>query len=841
MKLLGFRRGVVLVLAIVLLALFLVRPGAQRLRSRIIRSVSLAIGRPVDIGAVKLRFLPQPAFDLENFVVYDDPAFGSEPMVRSSEVNAVLRVTSLLRGRLEIARLDLTEPSLNLVRNCEGRWNVEDLLERAAKTPVAPTGKAKGERRPAFPYIEASRGRVNFKLGPEKKPYALTDSNFAVWQDSENAWGIRLKAQPVRTDFNLSDTGLVKLTGTWQRAWTLRETPLKFDFQWDGAQLGQLTKLASGSDRGWRGAVRINATLAGEPADLGVTTDISVQDFRRYDIVSGGSLRLAAHCNSKYTSLDRSFSSIACSAPVGSGGLSMSGELRGFNSSTYNLTLLAQDVPVQALVDMARQAKKNLPEDLVATGKLDANVRVYREENGPPVWRGGGEILGANLSSPSNKTELALDTIPFSISSSNTQAESKNVRAKKTQADSPPATHVDIGPFDLALGRPHPATVSGWLSGSSYQLSVTGDAQVQQVLRVARISGLPSPNVAAEGAAKLDLRIAGNWAGFSLQKTLGRVQLNDLRAEVRGVNAPVEITSATVLLQADRVEVQNLAASLGESNWRGSLSLPRPCAAPGNCPIHFDLRADQISTVELSRLLNPNARKKPWYRSLSFSAKPGVPYLATIHASGQLKANHVLIGKLSGMNLSANIALDEGQLRVSDLHGDILGGKHEGEWQADFTVKPPVYKGSGTLDHVSLPEVARAMHDGWVTGTASARYRLTSAGLSTRELLDSADATLIIDVHDGSLSHISLASGTGPLQVRRLQAQIILQDGKFKIREGKLESPGSIYQLSGSASLGQILDVKLVRDSSHGFSITGTVAEPRVAPTTQETQAALKQ
>ena len=91
------------------------------------------------------------------------------------------------------------------------------------------------------------------------------------------------------------------------------------------------------------------------------------------------------------------------------------------------------------------------------------------------------------------------------------------------------------------------------------------------------------------------------------------------------------------------------------------------------------------------------------------------------------------------------------------------------------------------------------------------------------------------------MPHISLASGTGPLQVRRLQAQIILQDGKFKIREGKLECPGSIYQFSGSASLGQILDVKLVRDSSHGFSITGTVTEPRVTPTTQETQAALKQ
>src|SRR5579864_9046222 len=92
--------------ALVLLALFLVRPGASRLKSRIIYSMSTAVGRPVDIGSVHIRLLP-PGFDLNNVVVYDDPGFGAEPMMRASEVTATLRLTSLLRGRLEIARLEL--------------------------------------------------------------------------------------------------------------------------------------------------------------------------------------------------------------------------------------------------------------------------------------------------------------------------------------------------------------------------------------------------------------------------------------------------------------------------------------------------------------------------------------------------------------------------------------------------------------------------------------------------------------------------------------------------------------------------------------------------------------
>ena len=255
MKFLRSSRGRVVAGIVLVLALFLVRPGAQRLRTRIVRSISLALGRQVDVGSVTLRLLPQPGFDLENFVVHEDPEFGAEPVLQSSDVVATVRVSSLLRGRLEIARLSLTEPSINLVRNNEGRWNLEKLVERAASTPVAPTSKTRREARPGFPYIEADHGRINFKFGQEKKPYSLTEANFALWQDSENTWGMRLKAQPMRTDFNLSDTGLLAVDGSWQRSANLHETPVQFALQWEGAQLGQVTKLTLGQDKGWRGGV----------------------------------------------------------------------------------------------------------------------------------------------------------------------------------------------------------------------------------------------------------------------------------------------------------------------------------------------------------------------------------------------------------------------------------------------------------------------------------------------------------------------------------------------------------------------------------------------------------
>ncbi len=179
-------------------------------------------------------------------------------------------------------------------------------------------------------------------------------------------------------------------------------------------------------------------------------------------------------------------------------------------------------------------------------------------------------------------------------------------------------------------------------------------------------------------------------------------------------------------------------------------------------------------------------------------------------------------------------------LRISDLRAEVLGGKHSGEWQADFTVKPPAYSGNGILERVSLAQLAEVMGDGWITGAATARYRLTTSGYSAADLLASADGTLQFEMHDGILAHILLSS-SATLHVSHFKGRVALRDGQFEIQEGKLEAPSGIYHVSGTASLGNKLDIRLLHDASHGFSITGTLAEPRVSAVTRpETQAALK-
>jgi hypothetical protein len=824
-------RNIVTICALLILALFLIRPEVGGMRTRISNSISSALGRPVEISSVSLRFLPQPGFDLENFVVYDDPAFSAEPALRAQEVTAVVRVTSLFRGRLEIARLSLTEPSLNFVRTNEGHWNLGTFVERAAKIPVAPTSKTKSEPRPGFPYIEASNGRINFKFGQEKKAYILTDADFSVWQDSENAWSMRLKARPVRTDSNLSDTGTLRAEGSWQRSTSLGQTPLNFNFQWERAQLGQFTKWLTGTDKGWRGAILLSASVTGTPSDLNVQTSASIQDFRRYDIVAGDALRLAAQCSGRYNSIEFKLIDLICLAPVGNGSLQLVGSISGLDRKReYDLSFVANNVPTSAIVALARHAKRNLPDDLVSTGKLQAEVKLLSKRGpGQTTLQGSGSIHAGRWLSKSANVDLVLDRVPFNLS-----------QGPKAGIRNASESRLEFAPFRLSLGAPSPTTVQGWISRTGYSLQIQGDTRIKRLLQVARAMGLPSAQPAADGLAKVNIQTAGVWSGFQAPSITGTAHLSSVRTEISGLNVPLEIATAKVTLRQNDTTVQNVIASVGGSTWRGSLNMPRFCAGQSGCPIHFDLQTKELATEQLSAIFVPQTRKQPWYRFLS-SSKTSSPFLANFSAEGKLSINRVALRQVSASQVSATLEWKSRQLKLTDLHGSVLGGVHSGEWSADFSAESPQYSGKGLLEHIALQQLAQAMHDGWVMGTASGSYEISASGTSQDEFLSSLQGALQVEAHNTTLPHIALTPDADPLTARHFAGRVIFRGGRLELREGKLETAIGIYQVGGTAQRGHGMNIQMLRDGVHGYNITGSLAAPRVAPTNpQETQAALK-
>lgn len=827
--------------ALVLLAL-VVPPliSMGRFHARIDQSIGRALGRQVTIGAVNLRLLPQPGFDLQRLVVADDPSFSAEPMLRADEVTAYLRLSSLWRGRLEIARLSLQNPSLNLVRGPNGRWNVYPLLERTAQIPSAPTAQSKPEARPRFPYIEADSGRINFKVGAEKKVYALTDADFALWQEAENKWDFRVAARPVRADQNLSDTGTLKLEGSFLRAPSLRETPVSIKLNWQNGQLGQLTELIYGRDRGWRGALDLSAQFNGTPASLAVRADARVQDFRRYDIITPGYLQLHAGCDARFSSIDQSWSNVACRAPVQEGLLTVNGNaVAPLSGGPYMFKMVAQQLPMQSVVAAARHAKRDLPEDLTASGVLNASFLVSKsaETGWQRSWSGDGQTSEFVLSSDLTNNQLTLGTIPFTVVGGTGTLPAHN-RRRRPMPSIAPELRLALGPFRLQLDGGAPAVLYGGLSRRGYEVNLQGEAQLARLEQVARTLGVHAPPHVKKGTARLDLQVAGLWTGFPAPAVTGKAQLRGVIAELKGVAAPLQISSAELVLAPQKLTAQNLAGGFSGSGTHlsGTVQLQRHCPAGEVCPAQVNLHADQLVAAELEGLLNPR-QSHPWYRLLQRDReKP----LAGLAVTGSLSANRVIVGRMTVTHFSSRLSIEDGKARLSQARASIWGGQHEGEWTFDFSGRQPVYSGAGALANAALGEAAQTMGDDWASGRLSLQYRLKAAGWSKADLAASLVSTADFDVHDGMMRHLSLGATAKPLRLRRFTGRLALEKGEFTLSTGKLQALDGIYQVSGTALLDSKLNFKLVRDSSHSFDITGTLGAPRVTAVSHpQTEAAL--
>ena len=820
-------------LIILMIFLGLVVPpfvNVGRYRAYIADSMSRALGRPVAFGNISLRLLPQPGFDFENLTIGDDPAYSAEPILRAEEVNAVLRISSLWRGRMEIARLSFKYPSLNLVRRGQGDWNVESLLYRASRTPAAPTTSIRPQSRPRFPYIEATDGRINFKVGLEKKVFAFTEAKFAVWSSTENEWRVRLEAKPVRTDIVVADTGRVRVEGSLQRADELRNTKLNLALAAERSQLGQLTRLVYGRDRGWRGALDLDAQITGTPADLNFVTDASMQNFRRYDIMRGENLQLQTHCTGHLSTVEQSIDKLKCTLPADNGSLTVNGSLHGWKADSFIVSLETEKLPMNWVTAVARHAKRDLPDDLTATGTVTGGLTLQKSADTPGLVLYGSLLTDSfNLRSSLLGPDLPLGKV-YLAAAGDPQA---------TSSKRPEVPTLQIKAVQVPLGAPVPGSASGWISRNGYSFSLQGEGDIARILNVARALGVGAPKFQLKGTARLNAQIQGEWKGFVQSDATGTMQVRNLVAEVPGVASPVKIASADVVLQQNQVSMRKLVASIDELKATGNATFPRHCDENQPCVSQVDMQIDDLDLDQVNRLLSPRLKKRPWYRMFGVSGERSV--LANWDATGTLEAKRLKAKSLSANKLALKFQLHQGKLKLDDVHAEVLGGVHTGTWSADFGGEAPSYSGTGSFSKVAVAQLAALMKDQWGTGSLSGAYELKLAGWDVGDLLASSKGSCQFQWRDGALRHLALDGKNPQVRFPQWAGQCEWSKDGFRVTGSKLQAASGIYQVSGTVQPSKDLRLEFVRGDGTAYQVTGTLEKPRVeaSPASRTTEAAL--
>jgi hypothetical protein len=829
------------VLAFVLAAL-IVPPfvNVGRFKGRIVEATSNSLGRPVTIGDISLRLLPQPGFSMENFVVGDDPAFSAEPILRAEEVRATLRMSSLWRGRLEVAKLSLQYPSLNLVRSADGKLNLESLLARASRANAAPTTAKKPESRPRFPYIEADGGRINFKSGTDKKAFSLGETDFALWSESENEWRMRLVGKPLRTDTNVSDTGTLRVEGSFRRADNLRDTPVQMKMGFERGQLGQISKLFYGRDRGWRGSVEGSGTATGTPADLKVVLDVAVQDLRRYDIKHGEALRVQTHCSGSVHSVSESVEDLKCETPAGTGTLLLAGNIRGLHAQEFDLDVSTDKVPMNWVVAIARHSKRDLPEDLSASGQFSTALHITRTNGEHATFSGHGVAEQFTLKSQSLGKDLALGNISLGYGLPRPAARQvRGIRSKPPLA--PDDDRLLFPSFSFNLGAALPVEALGWISQEGYRLLIHGDADLARLMEVSRALGIGVPRFQALGPALISIEIGGEWRGFMQPDAEGSILLKNARAEIPGIAKPVQIARATVILAQQEMRIEDLIANVDTVSVSGSAMFPRSCPDDQPCFSRLNLQFEEIDPEKLNALLNPRLKQRPWYRFFGGGDREQ-SILATMNAKGTVAAKRVVLRAITGSRASGAFALEDGKLTLTDIRADAMGGTFSGALKADFGGKQPAYESTGTLSRANLAQLNAPTKDSWGTAIASGNFQLKMSGWTAADLASSAEGDAQLEFRDGTLRHVALDRSGAPLRFTSFAAKLTFDGGRIHLPASKLLTQNGIYEVSGTATLNRELELQLNGSGGTAYKVTGTLDKPQVvAVPAREAEALLKQ
>jgi len=144
----------------------------NRNRDYLLNQAQRALGRKVSVGEIEVTLWKGIGLRLKNFALSDDPHFHSGDFIRAGDLQVNVKLLPLLRKELQIKRLILHDPVIEIVRDKEGKFNFsgigkreKEIDDKKEKAPAKNSRDSDEEKRALFPSIalvDISRGEVHY-------------------------------------------------------------------------------------------------------------------------------------------------------------------------------------------------------------------------------------------------------------------------------------------------------------------------------------------------------------------------------------------------------------------------------------------------------------------------------------------------------------------------------------------------------------------------------------------------------------------------------------------------------------------------------------------------------
>jgi uncharacterized protein involved in outer membrane biogenesis len=315
---------------------------------------------------------------------------------------------------------------------------------------------------------------------------------------------------------------------------------------------------------------------------------------------------------------------------------------------------------------------------------------------------------------------------------------------------------------------------------------------------------------------------------------------------------------------AKKLDISNLALTLGDNSLKGSGSLEAQATPP---KVNLALTTD---TLTLNPFLDLGGKGGD---SSADAAKSGTPAgkvfptspldltaLRLVDGNFSLKAGKLIARKLTAEPLDAAAALSGGKLTISKLSTSVYGAAITGTGTVDGHVSPATVALAGDAKHVDLGRLLKELKvTDKLEGTVDTSFDVKGRGASVHDIMASLEGngsllmgkgklqTTALDEWVGGattmLSSLLPGSSDGYTAIQCAAAQIPINGGIAELKPAAVDTTNVLIAATGTVDLGkEQLDLQIdprpkstTLTTAVPINVTGPLTKPSFRPDTTAT------
>ncbi|HUI73611.1 MAG TPA: AsmA family protein [Candidatus Acidoferrum sp.] len=857
-----------LILAGAVLALQLAASGLVRtrhVRGYLITQLERTFGRHVEVEEFTVSLLPSPQLDAGGITVSEDPAFGNEYFLRAEHLSAGLRWLGLLRGRFEFGTVSLSRPSLILARNEEGRWNLEGWLPPGrAISPSSPgvaAPAAAAETTNRLEKIDIDDGRLDFKLGDVKQPFAFTGVSGSIEQMSPGRWELHLEAQPWRSGVQLQSTGTLRVQGEVAGT-SARLQPASLRIHWGEVSLADLFRLLQGQDKGVRGLFALDAM-----AESGVMNDgtertgewsYSLQaratQIHRWDLTERpDNPRVNLDLKGMWDPARGSIRASELVLETPKSNLRGSASLMTKPETSLEIHIDSSGIQAADLLEWYRAFHPGVSEGIAAhvffTGglslsglPLSLNSAGFSTQGGTLTVPGfANPIRIGPLRGGMERRRFAVEPAVFTIANQKVSEPPPPGSSPRTAGSraTPGVDEISLSLMHDFETRVGVVTLTGHIEHS------------EDVFKIANAFGR-SFNHGWDLTGPVRASLLWGWGQPSAQGWNGQVDFDGAKLQAAGLNLPLQLADVKLQWEAGKRTARIGKVEGFGAAWSGTIK-EDGSASGKSVPWHFNLHADHLDAKELDRWVGPRARPN-WLQRLMNSllgggsaSAPASALLRLLDARGELQADEFNLEQMKLKRLLAKVSLKDLKLSVEDATASWAGGMIQGSLSADFSPQPK-YTAAAKFERVNLAQIPFAGNlEERVSGSATGSLALQTEGIGRDILLQKMQGEGNVRLSNVGLRGWDVAASLASGSPRSGSSRWSSGDAKFRIANQefivsllRLNAPQAPVVLKGSVSFRREANLTLesaneenrkgpIASSDHVLNLAGPLDRLRVS------------